>query len=164
VNFKTFAYYRVRGAVLDGVRKAAYLPRRAYARLRAAEVLDAEAEAAVETRAVTPQMRADIAASVRAIDKILGRIAAAYSIAAAAAESEDRSTTPESSFMAEEGKKAAIQAIEKLPERERFLVRGFYLEERPLDELAKELGVSRSWASRLHSKALDTLRETLDRR
>ena len=48
VAFKSFAHYRVRGAILDGVRSMARLPRRAYARLRAAEALDQMAEAILE--------------------------------------------------------------------------------------------------------------------
>ena len=36
VRFQTFAYYRIRGAMLDGVRKMADLPRRAHERLQAA--------------------------------------------------------------------------------------------------------------------------------
>ncbi|UCH30833.1 MAG: sigma-70 family RNA polymerase sigma factor, partial [Myxococcales bacterium] len=35
VRFQTFAYHRVRGAMLDGVRKMADLPRRAHRRLQA---------------------------------------------------------------------------------------------------------------------------------
>ncbi|MFW6088028.1 MAG: sigma-70 family RNA polymerase sigma factor, partial [Myxococcota bacterium] len=40
VRFSTFAYYRVRGAILDGVRQMAFLPRRAHRRLRLAEATD----------------------------------------------------------------------------------------------------------------------------
>jgi RNA polymerase sigma factor for flagellar operon FliA len=163
VTFRTFAYYRVRGAVLDGVRKSSYMPRRAYARLKAAEVLDGESEAISETLAATPEMRSDIAANVRAIDAILGRVAAAYSLAGAAAEFDDRENTLEEDLISRETKNAAIQAIDTLPERERILIRGVYLEERPMDDLAKELGLSKSWVSRLHSRALDILREMIDR-
>lgn len=162
VAFRTFAYYRVKGAVLDAVRKASYMPRRAYARLKAAEVLDSESEGISETLAATPEMRDDIAANVRAIDAILGRVAAAYSLAGAAAEFDDRGNTIEDDLIACETKNAAIRAIETLPERERILMRGVYIEDRPMDELAKEMGLSKSWVSRLHSKALDMLRETLD--
>jgi RNA polymerase sigma factor FliA len=161
ISFRTFAYYRIRGAILDGVRKMCYLPRRAYARLRAAEVLDAESEHSLLTRATNPQMRSDLSAHVRSIDSILGRVAAAYSLAAAAAEYDPQTDTPESDLLLGEAKKAAVSAVDTLPERERILVRGVYFEERPLEDLAKELGVSKSWASRLHSRALDTLREII---
>src|SRR5690349_3163195 len=44
VRFSTFAYYRVRGAVLDGVRSQGFLKRRAYAKLKAFEATDSLAE------------------------------------------------------------------------------------------------------------------------
>ena len=162
IGFRSFAYYRVRGAILDSVRKAGYLPRRAHARLKAAEVLNAQSESALLIRAATPQISSDIAASIRAIDAILGRVAAAYSLSAAAAENETSGDTPESDLIYGEEIQFVVQAIDTLPERERVLMQGHYLEERTLEELAKELGISKSWASRLHSKALDTLRETLN--
>src|ERR1700712_5374852 len=51
VRFSTFAYYRVRGAVLDGVRKQGWLKRRAYAKLKAFEATDALGEPLLEVSA-----------------------------------------------------------------------------------------------------------------
>jgi RNA polymerase sigma factor for flagellar operon FliA len=53
------------------------------------------------------------------------------------------------------------RALEGLPDQERFLIRGHYLEGRNFDELAAELGLSKSWASRLHTRALGRMRELL---
>src|SRR5690606_34015644 len=54
VRFTTFAYYRVRGAIPDGVRTMARLPRRVHAAPKAAEALDTVAEAAGQERAWAP--------------------------------------------------------------------------------------------------------------
>ena len=51
VTFRRFANYRVRGAMLDGVRKSAPLPRRAHARVRALEAALLLSEAAAEDAA-----------------------------------------------------------------------------------------------------------------
>lgn len=153
VQFKSFAYYRVRGAVLDGVRRNAYLPRRAYARLKAAETLDMEGEASGKV--------ADGESALRSIDGILGRVAAAYCTAASLADEEQQAQSPEQHVIAREQSKRVRQVIETLPEQERFLVRGHYIDGRNFDELASELGLSKSWASRLHSRALDRMREAL---
>jgi DNA-directed RNA polymerase specialized sigma subunit len=40
-------------------------------------------------------------------------------------------------------------------------VRGLYFEGRLLDDVAKELGVSKSWASRIHTKALALMKGSL---
>jgi RNA polymerase sigma factor for flagellar operon FliA len=161
VQFKSFAYYRVRGAVLDGVRRMAYLPKRAYARLKAAEAADLEGEPVVEARAATGAGVGDGAGALRAIDGILGRVAAAYCTAASASGEERDADSPEQSAIAREQHALVRKAIEVLPEQERFLIRGHYLEGRDFDELAAELGLSKSWASRLHSRALDRMRELI---
>jgi RNA polymerase sigma factor for flagellar operon FliA len=160
VQFKSFAYYRVRGALLDGVRRMAYLPRRAYARLKAAEALDLEGEPAVEARAAAG-VAPDVASSLRGIDGILGRVAAAYCTAAGADEEESNDTNPERALLASEQRDRVKLALATLPEQERFLISGHYVDGRNFDELAKELGLSKSWASRLHTRALDRMREAL---
>jgi RNA polymerase sigma factor for flagellar operon FliA len=56
-----------------------------------------------------------------------------------------------------------LGALPALSPRQRFLVRGFYFEGRSIDAMARELGISKSWASRLHTNALQELREALER-
>lgn len=166
VAFKSFAYYRVRGAVIDAVRQNAYLPRRAYARMKAAEALDLEGEQAVEQRAAAEAGGAparDAESSLRAIDGILGRIAAAYCTAAGSeSDSPPESPTPEHALLDRERHDRLRRALDALPEPERTLLRGHYLQDRRFDEIAKELGLSKSWASRLHTRALDRMRELLE--
>jgi len=169
VAFKSFAYYRVRGAVIDAVRQNAYLPRRAYARMKAAEALDLEGEQAVEQRAGAeaggardPNAR-DPEQSLRAIDGILGRIAAAYCTAAGSeSDSPPESASPERALLDRERQDRVRRALDALPEPERTLLQGHYLQDRRFDEIAKELGLSKSWASRLHTRALDRMRELLE--
>lgn len=165
VAFKSFAYYRVRGAMVDGIRSMAYLPRRAHARLRASEALDAEAEAAsgeLAPRRDGAAAVADVGNSLRAIDGILGRVAAAYCVASCLeGEDGDPSATPERALEKKERRVQVREALSMLPDRERFLAEGHYIHGRRLDELAAELGLSKSWGSRLHSRALSMLRDKL---
>ncbi len=162
VQFKSFAYYRVRGAILDGVRAMAYLPRRAYARLKAAEAADAVGEQEAEARAASDAAPSGEAA-LRAIDGVLGRVAAAYCAASASESDEEQAEhdNPERELLQRERRGLTRDAIAKLPEQERFLIEGHYLKGRRFDELAQELGMSKSWASRLHTRALGRLREQL---
>jgi RNA polymerase sigma factor for flagellar operon FliA len=156
VQFKSFAYYRVRGAVLDGVRRMAYLPRRAYARLKASEAADLEGDAA--SQAHVGAAAADVESTLRAIDGVLGAVAAAYCVAADAPNAD-----PEESVLARERRELVHAALDTLPEQERLLIRGHYIEGRNFDEIAAELGLSKSWASRLHTRALARMREALGR-
>jgi RNA polymerase sigma factor for flagellar operon FliA len=160
VAFKSFAYYRVRGAMIDGVRSMARMPRRAYARLRAAEALDQRAEesAAGQAQALA---RPDPEVNLRAIDAILGQMAAAYTVAVTAEDAEEGAGSPEESVLREERKVLMLAALAKLPEREQKLIRGHYFEGRRFDEVSAELGVSKSWGSRIHAHALTLLRQAL---
>ena len=68
VQMNTFAYYRIRGAVLDGVRRMAYLPRRIHHKVREAEALDLVSEPIGDARAATPEAKADLEATAQALD------------------------------------------------------------------------------------------------
>jgi RNA polymerase sigma factor for flagellar operon FliA len=160
VSFRAFAYYRVRGAVLDGVRSMSRLPRRAYARLKAVEAWDRFAEATAEGRASTMQ-RPNVETNLRAIDAILGRVAAAYTVAVSHEDAAQGAGSPEEALLREERRSRMRNALDKLPERERRLVEGHYFEGRQFDEISAELGISKSWGSRVHAHALDLLRQAL---
>ncbi|HEX2678336.1 MAG TPA: sigma-70 family RNA polymerase sigma factor [Polyangiales bacterium] len=158
VPFRSFAYYRVRGAMLDGVRAMARLPRRAYARLRAAEAVDQLGEATAESLA---GQRPSPEFALRAVDAVLGRVAAAYTVAVTAEDSEAGAGSPEEALLREERLRHMHGALERLPEREQRMIRGHYFEGRRFDDVAAELGISKSWASRVHAHALDLLRKAL---
>ncbi len=53
-------------------------------------------------------------------------------------------------------------ALRKLPDKERELVTKHYWEGKNLLEAGAELGISKSWASRLHAQAMDRLRALVD--
>ncbi|MFW6066742.1 MAG: sigma-70 family RNA polymerase sigma factor [Myxococcota bacterium] len=163
VQFSTFAHYRVRGAILDGVRQMAYLPRRAHRRLRVAEATDHVAEAAGDARRTGSPAGPGLEDTASALDGALSRITAAFTLAAVGQDSAEQppSGDPEHALLSAEAGSRVREAVDALPERERALVRGFYFEGRRFDEVAAEIGISKSWASRLHAKALGLLRDRL---
>lgn len=162
VLFATFAYYRVRGACIDSVRKMAYLPRRAHQARKLAEAADAVLENLSEDRAATPSAKVDVEATVQAIDDVLAKLAASYVIEAVGAE-EAQVEKPDDQLIRATDSRRVRQVILELPEREQRVVREFYFEGRPLDDIAKDLGISKSWASRIHTKALGIVRTRLER-
>ncbi|MDH5671700.1 MAG: sigma-70 family RNA polymerase sigma factor [Myxococcales bacterium] len=158
--FKAFAYYRVRGAVIDGVRRMAHMPRRAHARMQALEALDTSAEAQAPN---TSEPAPNAAAALGAIKATLDRVTTAYALAQAAGQDpDDQGDDPERSAMLSERRAAVAEEVERLPERERMLIRGYYFEGRHLEDICKEIGVSKSWGSRTHTRALSRLRIALD--
>lgn len=163
VRFGAFAYYRIRGAILDGVREMAYLPRRAHHRRRAAEALDRAAEEVALDRARTPEARADAKKALAQVDDILGRTCAAFVISAVGQDDDDGGDgSPESSVIAAEERARVRSALDVLDDRERALVEGYYLEGETLDSVGQALGMSKSWASRVCSRALKKMRAALE--
>jgi RNA polymerase sigma factor for flagellar operon FliA len=160
VAFKSFAYYRVRGAILDGVRVMARLPRRAYARLRAAEALDQATEHNGQQQGVA-QRAPSAEGTLRSIDSILGRVAAAYTVAVTVEDAEQGAGSPEEALLHEERLTRMRSAVAKLPDRERHMIEGHYFQGKRFDALSAELGISKSWGSRVYAHALDLLREAL---
>jgi RNA polymerase sigma factor for flagellar operon FliA len=160
VAFKSFAHYRVRGAILDGVRSMARLPRRAYARLRAAEALDQMAESNAENQGAAKHVPTP-EANLRSIDSILGRVAAAYTVAVSAEDAALGAGSPEEALLHEERLTRMRSALQTLPERERHIIEGHYFHDKRFDVLSAEIGISKSWGSRVHAHALDLLRQAL---
>lgn len=162
VQFTTFAYYRVRGSILDGVRKMAYLPRRVHQKRRAAEALDWAIESKGEERAANPEATADAEATLAAVDDVLGKITATFMLAAVGQDESASPESPEEQLIGATEKQRLRNALDVLPERELIVVRGMYFEGRNLDDIGAELGISKSWACRIHTRALGLLREVLD--
>ena len=54
------------------------------------------------------------------------------------------------------------QAVAALPEKERRLMELYYFADKNLEEAGAELGLSKSWACRLHARAVELLRAAID--
>jgi RNA polymerase sigma factor for flagellar operon FliA len=163
VPFRAYANIRVRGTMLDGVRHLSLLPRRAYERISAlkaaASVSEGEAEG---TFGVAP------AATPSAADEALAEHLSAIALAAAvgiAAETEgeasDSEHSPEEALGRAELIHAVRSAIAELSSDEGEIVRRHYLEGERLEGIGSDLGMSRSWASRLHTRAVARLAKRL---
>src|SRR6185369_7336200 len=133
VSFRRFANYRVRGAMLDGIRKSAPLPRRAHARVRALEasLLISESKAEDAPSGMLPASP-DARASEEKLTEHLADMATAMAMGLLASpvvgdEGEptalDTAVSPEEAFAQAELRKLVVDALEDLPEDERTLVR-----------------------------------------
>ena len=169
VSFATFAWYRVQGSIVDGLRSATALPRRAWARLvalRAAsdylENRDERAAAAIQRGAPAPTGAAALAALRDSMSAI--RTMYLTSLEAMRDEGFDPGETASVREQMETRLLASRlrQALERLPERERALMKKHYWEGKNLLEAGAELGMSKSWASRLHAQAVERLRAIVD--
>jgi len=171
VSFRRFANYRVRGSMLDGIRKSAPLPRRAHARIRALEAALLVSEAAAEdAQPGALPVAPDPKASDQKLTEHLADMATAMAMGLLATpaigdEGElsavDTSISPEDAVAQAELRELVVSALDDLPEDERTLVRRHYLEGERFDQVAASLGLSKSWGSRLHTRAIARLTKRL---
>ena len=170
-SFETFAGIRIRGAMLDELRKTDWTPRSVYRRLRDAmeAMRQIEAETGREASESAVAERMGISASEYA--QIMADASRSRVLSLGESNddedgpgfeiSDEQAGTPASRHE-EEGRRAALaEAIEGLPEREKLLMSLYYDEELNLKEIGAVLGVTESRVCQLHGQALTRLRARL---
>lgn len=168
VPFRAFAYYRVRGSMIDGIRKMSHLPRRVYEQIRIVEAGDQFAESQLEG-ALETSKAAQREDAERGLAEHLAGMATAMAVGLVAepvhsdGEPGGRSRELDPEARTETAQLAALlhEAIGELPDQEETLVRRHYFDGERFDHVAAELGLSKSWASRLHARAIDRMTKRL---
>jgi RNA polymerase sigma factor FliA len=173
IKFETFAERRVRGAMIDALRREAW-PRGVR---RARRELEAARETLRLELGHEPSV-ADLAAKVGSDEKRLSRTILRIntiestsplssgdhldetSLPAALVPSEPEA--PDSAYERSEAKERIRTAMATLPERERRLVSLYYFSDVTMKQIGAELGVNESRVSQLHARAIQRLRAALD--
>ena len=165
VPFRRWVNLRVRGAMIDSVRQGGNLPKRVYKKLRALQAADFVHEGASEEATPTAPAAADAKLGDQlgsaAMAMALGFLSMRQTDALEAAKDPDHS--PESNVGHAELLTRVKEAIAERPDAERTLLTRHYFDDVTMDEAARELGLSKSWASRLHARAIEGLAKSLKR-
>tara|TARA_B110000977_G_C10892371_1_gene421938 strand:- start:9 stop:731 length:723 start_codon:yes stop_codon:yes gene_type:complete len=164
VDFEVFAKNRIRGAILDQVRKMSYLPRSAIVSIRdhneASAALTGELGRAPSQAELADFMGKD--ADTFQKERTHAHRFQTVSLEAQTAESVDLSpgqgNEPEQELVEEQFMGALAASIGNLPERERTIVSLYYVEEMNLKEIGAVLDVSESRVSQILSACVDKLR------
>jgi RNA polymerase sigma factor for flagellar operon FliA len=172
IKFETFAERRVRGAMIDALRRDAW-PRGVRRQRRE---LDAAREALRRELGHEPSM-ADLAARVGSDEKRLSRtIVRIHTIEStsplATGEHTDESSlppalvpsepdSPDVAYQKTETRDRVRAAIQSLPMRERKVIGLYYYGEVTMKQIGAEIGVNESRVSQLHARAIRRLRDTL---
>jgi RNA polymerase sigma factor for flagellar operon FliA len=166
VPFRRWANLRIRGAMIDGVRQFGSLPRRIYRELGAMADADRVLEAYDEEDAASPAGSPE-AADAR-LTSYLGGLATAMAMgtmgeatAAAGGEAASERGSPEELASLSELVGHVRSIVARLPDAERTLVERHYFADETLDQAAAALGLSKSWGSRLHARAIDAIAREL---
>ncbi len=174
VKFETFAIPRIRGSMLDELRALDWVPRSVRAKGREL----AQAMTKLQSTLRRDPTEEELAAELNvALDEIRDRLdaSAAMSIVAledittVGSEEGDRvslldtladlgAEQPGEAIEAEETRRALIESIESLVDRERKVIVLYYFEGFTLARIGDILGVTESRVSQIHSKAVLALR------
>ncbi|GAA0810078.1 sigma-70 family RNA polymerase sigma factor [Spirilliplanes yamanashiensis] len=169
IPFHRFATTRIRGALLDELRALDWASRSVRSRARQA---DTAREQLMNTLGRTPTP-AELAAALGTTADDLHNtsndvqravVLSLQGFAAGTAEDmvTERTPGPEETLLRREQIGYLHHAIEALPERLRKVVAEYYLDERPMTEIAAELGVTESRVSQLRSEALALLKDGMN--
>ena len=162
VQFTTFAFYRIRGAIYDGLSKMSWISRARYKRLSSEAKAAREVPTAATPYANTAQDHDDWLAETTekvAVVHLMGKSDRAEGVSQGTIE-DTRAQAPHIVARRELGEKLH-ELVEELPPAERRLIQTVYFEGHTLQEAANLQGISKSWASRLHARSLGQLARRL---
>lgn len=174
LKFDTYASFRVRGAIIDGLRKEDWLPRSSREK---AKKLDQKIEELEQKlmRHATPEELADFVDIP--VDEVYQTVQEHFFSNVLSIDEQlhdqdemdnksfvirdDTQTTPEQRLVKDELINDLVNQIQHLNENEQLVLSLFYTEELTLTVIGEMLGLSTSRISQIHSKALFKLRKLL---
>lgn len=173
VKFETFATYYIKGAILDNLPKLPTVPKSKQAQA-AEEMAEAEAEygGGDDDSGAGDDAEAESALMVNKITQLTY----SYILSLDAPSGSDgeegfsllnqlgTSDRIQQEMELEELQQLLRLTIEQLPNQERTTLRYYYFHNMSFNEIGQKLGLSESWVSRIHRRALEQLRQKLGKK
>ena len=173
VKFETYASLRIRGAILDQIRKMDWIPRSLRQKQKKIDAAMSKIEAQKGSVATDEELAQELGITLDEFNDWQGKTKATNLISldeyteTQGTEAKMDSVTnarfdqPEDVVEKEELKKMIVEAISLLTDKERSVVTLYYYEEMTLKEISLVLDVSESRVSQLHTKALLKMKSKL---
>ena len=165
VKFETFATYYIKGAILDNLPKLPTIPNKQQP--KPVEVVEEGGEGEGE------ELNSDAVALSNKVTSITySYILSLDAPQGSGDDGEDfnllkqlgKSDTVQHEMELEELQQTLRLAIEQLPIQERTTLRYYYFHHMSFSEIGQKLGLSESWVSRIHRRALEQLRHKLGKK
>ncbi|WP_025684948.1 FliA/WhiG family RNA polymerase sigma factor [Paenibacillus maysiensis] len=175
LQFETYASWRVRGAILDGLRQGDWVPRSVREKAKKIEDAYQHLEQRYLRTVSDEEMSHYLDVSEKEFQNMIQEVAVMSIVSLEDPIREEESETRLSLLVDEKAKNpdhkvneftlrdALAHGIDKLTEKERIVVSLLYYEDLSLSEIAEVMSLSPSRISQLHSKAILRLRATLDK-
>lgn len=163
VKFESFASFRVRGSVIDYIRKQDWIPRNLRKKARDVEECNSRLRLKLGREPEDREVAGEMGITLQSLNEIIGE-AQGFNLVSFEELIQDRIgrsregtagyEMPESQIQEEELKKVIAASIDALTEKERQVISLYYFEELKLKDIARVLEVSESRVSQIHSRAL----------
>ncbi|MEO5853970.1 MAG: FliA/WhiG family RNA polymerase sigma factor [Nocardioides sp.] len=164
LKFQTYAVPRVRGAMVDGLRRSDWVPRAVREKMREVNLTVAKLESRLHRKPTERELADELGITLPALGELYSQSSYAN---VSSIESDDFSdgTAPRSASGlpgADDGLPDGFaSAVRRLPERDQVVVALYYWEQLSLAEIGLVLQVSESRVSQLLSRATQELRRSL---
>ncbi len=176
VKFETYASLRIRGAIIDNLRKLDWVPRTLRQKNKLIDNASAELEAQLGREPSDAELAEKLNVSIDEVRELTKNSEVSPVISLdeylelnheaeflPADKSNAHNLSPERLYELQEIKKMLADAIDKLSEKEKLVISLYYFEELTLKEISKVMGVTESRISQIHSKAVGRLQAKLGR-
>ncbi|MEM5015261.1 FliA/WhiG family RNA polymerase sigma factor [Metabacillus indicus] len=176
LKFETYASFRIRGAILDGLRKEDWLPRSSREKAKKVDAAIERLEQKYLRNVQPKEVAADLEMSENEVISIMneGFFANVLSIDDQNHEHDEqdhqkfvirdeKAEIPEEKMVKDELIGQLAEVIVNLTEKEQQVISLFYKEELTLTEIGQVLSLSTSRISQIHSKALFKLKHLLEK-
>ena len=167
-KFETYASLRIRGSIIDSIRKLDWVPRDLRQKNKQVEAVYAELELALGREPKEQEIAEKLQMSVKETRDLMKKanVANLVSLDDYLEQNHEDSLlanddNPEKTYDKTEIRTTLIEAIDKLLDKEKQVISLYYFEDLTLKEISKIMGVSESRISQLHSKAVIKLRTKL---
>lgn len=174
-KFKTYAEFRIRGAMLDEIRSMDWIPRSVHERIGQLQRTQTELMTRLGRPATDEEVAAALKMSVSELDDFLSksRGAVLISLDDLGIQEPDgnkilkmladrQHPDPLSMIVNERERESLGKAIQRLPEKERMVLTLYYYEELTMKEIGKILKVTESRVCQIHTKAVMHLKVAME--
>lgn len=176
VKFETFATYYIKGSILDNLPKVPVIKSTGQVQVQKANVPNEESYQDDEEESSFSDTGEEVENESNLLYNKITQISYNYILSLDAPTGND--SEENYSLINQLGKFDTIQndiefeelqnilrvAIEHLPTQERTTLKYYYFSRMPFNEIGKKLGLSESWVSRIHKRALEQLRSKLGKK
>lgn len=176
LKFDTYASFRIRGAILDGLRKEDWLPRNTREKAKKIEAAIEKLEQRLMRNASIQEISSELNMSEEEVQSVMNEhfFANILSIDEKPNEhdekeghtfiiKDERAEIPEEKVAKDELIREMVGMISQLNEKEQLVISLFYKEELTLTEIGQVMDLSTSRISQIHSKAIFKLRHALEK-